>query len=144
MITLRAGYHDFRLHDLSERPIILIPSNLYDHERPDGEKRRIFTFEQAEMLLEHRVVHRIEFREKHCNLTLKNVTAIRQAVNVHVWVLNKSLIEIWHQTEKWSLTSLQPDQVHVVSWEFKPSVPDVVWNEDARSESPTWVIVDAL
>ena len=122
----------------------MIPLNLYSHEQPDGDKRRILEFATDELLLEHGIVHRIEFREKRCNLTLKNVTAKRHSVNVRVWVLNKALIVLWHQTEKWSLTSLKPDQIHLVSWEFTPTVPDVVWNEDARDPTPGWIVVDAL
>ncbi|MBS0203528.1 MAG: hypothetical protein JSS49_11555 [Planctomycetes bacterium] len=61
-----------------------------------------------------------------------------------MWVLNKSLIELWHQTEKWALKSLQPDESHLVSWDFKPAVPSVVWNEQARNETPAWIVIDSL
>jgi hypothetical protein len=131
----RSGFRSF---------IILIPNNLYSQEPAAGTKRHILPFALGEALLELGVVHRIEFREKRCNLTLKNSSPKRQSVNVRVWVLNKSLIELWHQTEKWNLTSLQPDQSHVVSWEFNPAVPDVVWNLKARDVAPAWVIVDSL
>jgi len=61
-----------------------------------------------------------------------------------VWVLNKSLIQLWHQSEKWSLSTLQPNQIHVFSWDFIPAVPDVIWNVKARGQAPAWIIIDAL
>ena len=122
----------------------MIPNNFFFHDPPSEGKRRILEFNTGELLIEHGVVYRIEFTEKRCNLTLKNSTAKRQSVHVRLWVLNKSLIEIWRQTEKWSLTALQPDQSHLVSWEFKPEVPDVIWNQKARDAVPTWLVIDAL
>lgn len=122
----------------------MILTNLYSDGHPGTDKRRILEFMTDETLLEQGIIHRIEFREKRCNVTLKNVTPHRQSVNIKIWVLNKSLIELWHQSEKWMLTSLQPDQSHVISWEFTPSIPDVVWNLKARDCNPAWIIVDAL
>lgn len=106
---------------------------------------RVFIdFALDEITLDHGIAHRIEFREKRCNLTLKNKTTTRQAVTVRVFVLNAALIEIWKQTERWSLASLQPDQIHAVSWTFSPELPDVVWNEKARLIEPRWIVVDVL
>ena len=129
---------------ISRSIIIGIPINLFSHEPPPGDKRRILKFTTNEILVEHGIVHRIEFREKRCNLTLKNLTSRRQSVNVRVWVLNKSLIQLWHQSEKWSLSTLQPNQIHVFSWDFIPAVPDVIWNVKARGQAPAWIIIDAL
>ena len=128
----------------ARRSPVVIPANLYSENQPDGDKRRILEFELGEILLEHGIVHRIEFTEKRCNLTLKNVFPKRKSVHVRVWILNKALIELWRQTERWNLTSLQPDQSHLVSWEFNPAVPDVVWNQKAREVAPAWIIVDVL
>ncbi len=122
----------------------MTPNNFYSNHQPKGDKRSILEFNTGEMLLEHGVIHRLEFTDKRCNLTLKNSSPKRQSVHVRVWVLNKSLIELWHQTEKWNLTTLQPDQTYLVSWEFSPAVPDVVWNEKARDTEPKWIVVDAI
>ncbi len=121
------------------------PINLYSADAPKGDKRLVIEFATGEILLGHGVVHRIEFSDKRCNLTLKNPTPKRQSVNVKVWVLNSNLVELWHQTEKWSLTSLQPDQSHLVSWDFKPAVPRVIWNLRERENIfPAWIVVDAI
>ena len=121
------------------------PINLYSADAPKGDKRRVIEFATGEILLEHGVVHRIEFTDKRCNLTLKNPTPKRQAVNVKVWVLNSGLVELWHQIEKWSLTSLQPDQSHLVSWDFKPVVPSVIWSPREREDNlPAWIVIDAI
>ena len=122
----------------------MIPPNFYsDRDLSDG-KRRVIEFEDGEIVLEHGIVQRIEFTDKRCNLTLRNPSPKRHAVHVKVWVLNKSLVEVWHQSEWWALTSLQPDQSHVVSWDFKPAVPSVVWNEKARDLTPAWIVIDSL
>jgi len=76
------------------------PISLYSADAPKGDKRRVIEFSTGEILLEHGVVHRIEFSDKRFNLTLKNPTPKRQSVNVKVWVLNSGLVELWHQTEK--------------------------------------------
>lgn len=122
----------------------MVPNFVYSHNRPEGFKRHVTEFTNAEIQIDVGIVNRIEFREKRCNLTLKNISPKRHTVNVRVFVLNRSFIELWRQTEKWSLTSLQPDQVHLVSWEFHPAVPDVVWHEKAREPDPMWVVVDVL
>ena len=121
------------------------PISLYSADAPKGDKRRVIEFATGEILLEHGVVHRIEFSDKRCNLTLKNPTPKRQSVNVKVWVLNSGLVELWHQTEKWSFTSLQPDQSHLVSWDFKAVVPSVIWNPREREDNlPAWIVIDAI
>ena len=121
------------------------PISLYSADAPKGDKRRVIEFATGEILLEHGVVHRIEFSDKRCNLTLKNPTPKRQSVNVKVWVLNSGLVELWHQTEKWSLTSLQPDQSHLVSWDFKSVVPHVIWSSREREDNlPAWIVIDAI
>ena len=109
-----------------------------------ADQRRIVEWEAEEILVELGIVFRIEFRGSRCNLTLKNTQDKKQSVNVRVYVLNNALIEIWQQSEKWTLASLQPNQVHVTSWEFTPSLPDVVWNEKAGSIFPRWVVVDVI
>ena len=121
----------------------MIPNSLFVHNSPPEGRRRVVEFSAGELLIEHRIVLRIEFTEKRCNLTLKNCGAKKQSVQVKVWVLNRTLIELWRQTEKWTLASLQPDQSHLVSWEFKPAVPDVVWNEKARDDVPAWIVIDS-
>ena len=121
------------------------PTSLYSADAPKGDKRRVIEFAMGELLLEHGVVHRVEFSEKRCNLTLKNSAPKRQSVHVKIWVLNSDLVELWHQTERWSLTSLQPDQSHLVSWDFKPTVPNVIWNSRQRENSfPAWIVIDAI
>ena len=118
--------------------------NLRSDNQLPSDKRRILEFGNEEFLVELGVVYRLEFRGSRCNLTLKNTTDKRQSVNVRIHVLNRSLMEIWHQSEKWALSSLQPDQVHVASWDFVPAVPDVVWNEESRSIAPSWIILDVV
>lgn len=119
-----------------------LPERLYsDRDLADG-KRRVLEFVEGEMELNFGIIHRLEFTDKRCNVTLRNTDHVKHSVNVKVYVLNSSLIEIWQQSEKWLLTSLQPDQVHLVSWEFKPAVPSVVWNLQARDNTPAWIVVD--
>lgn len=121
------------------------PISLYSADAPQGDKRLVIEFATGEILLEHEVVHRIEFSDKRRNLTLKNPTLKRQSVNVRVWVLSGGLIELWHQAEKWLLTSLQPDQSHLVSWDFKPAVPSVIWSPRERENNlPAWIVIDAI
>lgn len=100
-----------------------------------------FRFVEDDIQLDYSIVNRLEFREKRCNLTLKNPSEKKQPVDIKIWVLNGALIEIWSQLERWTLTSLQPGQMHACSWDFKPSVPDTVWNEKARLLEPYWVII---
>ncbi len=121
-----------------------VPAKLYsDRDMSDG-KRLVQKFSSGELLLEHGIVQRIEFAETRCNLTIRNETPARQSVHVKVFVLNKALIEIWHQTERWMLTRLDVDQCHTVSWEFKPAMPSAVWNDAARGLEPAWIVIDSL
>jgi len=121
-----------------------LPLNLYALHQFKSENLQVIRFTQDEVQLDYCLVNRVEFREKRCNITLKNATSAKRAVNVQVWVLNNALIEIWRRSEKWALSSLQPDQVHVISCEFKPLVPDVVWNEKARTDTPARVVIQTV
>ena len=122
----------------------MTPLNLSDHNQASNGRRMVLEFVTGELVIEHGVVQRIEFTEKRCNLTLRNSEKKPQPVGVKVWVLNRALIEIWSQTERWRVSSLQPDQSHLVSWAFATAVPDVVWNTKARDAAPQWIVVETF
>lgn len=122
----------------------MTPLNLSVHNQAAKSRRLVLEFATGEMFIEHGIVQRIEFTEKRCNLTLRNGLDKPQPVNVKVWVLNRALIAVWSESERWRVSSLQPDQSHSVSWQFTPAVPDVVWNEKARDASPSWIIVETV
>lgn len=122
-------------------PDKMFPRALYSDHSAKSDNLQVLPFEQDEILVEHRLVHLVEFRDKRCNVTLKNRTGKRHPVNVQIWVLNNALIQLWGQSEKWVLASLQPAQIHSVSWEFKPIVPEVIWNSKARNEDPAWIVI---
>ncbi len=118
------------------------PTNLYADDAAMNNQRRVFPFTWGEALVEHGIVQRVEFTDKRCNLTLKNPTTKRQRVSVRVQVLNSDLVELWRQAEHWKLSRLQPDQSHVLSWEFLPQVPEVIWNLHQRqNNAPAWVLI---
>ena len=73
-----------------------IPAEFYsDRDLTDG-KRRVIEFETGEIVLDHGIVQRIEFSGKRCNITLRNRSPKRHSVNVKVWVLNDSLMEVFN------------------------------------------------
>lgn len=118
------------------------PPNLYADDAAKSNQRRVLPFTTGEALVEHVIVQRVEFTDKRCNLTLKNPTSQRQRVHVRVYVLNSDLVELWRQAERWRLSRLQPGQSHMISWEFAPQVPEVIWDQRLRENSePAWVLI---
>ena len=77
--------------DLSKINRQVITANLYSAHRATSEKILTIRFETEDILVDHGILHRIEFREKQCNVTLKNQTTVKQTVNVRVWVLNGAI-----------------------------------------------------
>jgi len=100
-------------------------------------------FYYSELDIKKGVVKSIEFDKYKCNLTLKNTYDSKKDVDLLILVLNDDGVILWHETEYWLVSSIEPGQKFVKDWDFKPALPVALeFSKYSKMDlTPTWVVV---